>query len=230
MLSPQFTTEHHRPDLSCTYIAHHEPGSIIIVAIVIAVIEHTSHVFVIVTTVINTTSYKVAAVQHQPFRAGDSNQHCSSACGSSVEPGAADAAPIVIIVIKLTSRIVAAEQDQCFGSGKAEQHCSSPCCSSVEPGSADIVVIVISTTKLLLNSQLTLLLQSKINLSVLASLTSIAAARAAQVWSQETIWSLSLLLSGSHVTLLLQSKINLSVLASLTSIAAARAAQVLRKP
>lgn len=92
---------------------------------VIAVIEHTSHFFVIVITVIKTTSYKVAAEQHQPFRAGHCNQHCSSACGSSVEPGAADVAPIVFIVIKLTSRIVAAEQDQCFGSGKAEQHCSS---------------------------------------------------------------------------------------------------------
>ncbi len=45
-------------------------------------------------------------------------------------------------------------------------------------------VIVIITTKLSLNSHLTLVLQSKINLSVLASLTSIAAARAAQVWSR----------------------------------------------
>ena len=85
-----------------------------------------------------------------------------------------------------------------------------------------------SMSLLLSSSHLTLLLQSKRNLSVLASLTSIAAARAAQACSRAQLMQqpLSLLLSSSHLTLLLQSKIHLSVLASLTSIAAARAAQV----
>ncbi len=78
MLSAQPTSQYLRPDLPCTYLAHHEPGSVNIVVIVVTITKLASHT--------------VAAEQDQSFGAGESDQHCSGPCCSSVEQGAADAA------------------------------------------------------------------------------------------------------------------------------------------
>ena len=84
------------------------------------------------------TTCTVAAQQGKPLFAGESNQHCSSPCSSSVELGSTNVTVLVITtVIKLTSHIVAVEQDQPFSAGESDQHCSSACRSSVEPGAAD---------------------------------------------------------------------------------------------